>query len=250
MLEPEEGKKQIVIDQVRSTISALTLTSSFSPYKLALICPAEAMNTNAANALLKSLEEPPGDTLLILVSHDPSRLPVTIRSRCQSITVAIPEQDVAVQWLEQSQGIDGDTARQALVAGTGSPLWAAEIVSTGQLESHQRLQQQLSALLGRPGMVSRVASEISDIEDRTLWAWLSHSSADLLKAVLSGIVPTWMEKQLSVIDCRELAILQTKADKNRFLSDTPVRQDLLLQDWLIKWAKLEQGIMATSATGP
>ena len=70
LLNPPEGKHQILIDQVRSTISALTLTTSFSPRKVALICPAEVMTTNAANALLKSLEEPPGETVLILVAHD------------------------------------------------------------------------------------------------------------------------------------------------------------------------------------
>jgi DNA polymerase-3 subunit delta' len=244
-LEPEEGKQQIVIEQVRSTIAALTLTSSFSPYKLAMIYPAESMNNSSANSLLKSLEEPPGDTIIILVSHDASRLPVTIRSRCQSIVVSLPEQEEAMSWLAENSGLDPDTAREALMVAGGSPINAVKIAEEGQVELHRRLLQQLSVLLGRPGMVSRVASELSDIEDVALWAWLSNGSADVLRAVLSGHLPDWLQSSQSEINQRALADLQRSADKNRLLMSTSVRQDLLLQDWLIKWSQLASPVMAT-----
>ena len=71
----DELRKEIVIEQVRRLIASLQLTRSLSPRKAALICPAEAMTISAANALLKTLEEPPGDSVLILVSHNPARLP-------------------------------------------------------------------------------------------------------------------------------------------------------------------------------
>lgn len=237
-LEPEEGKHQIVIDQVRATISALTLTASFSPYKVALIYPAEAMNASSANALLKSLEEPPGDTVILLVSHDASQLPVTIRSRCQSIVVALPQQDQALSWLLESAGMDETVAVDALRVGGGSPLRAVDLAGSGQLELHRNLFQQLSLLIGRPGMVSRVASEISDIEDNELWSWLSHGSAELLRSVLAGHAPEWLQQIPAGIDQKSVAILQQSADRNRQLGKTPVRQDLLLQDWLIKWSQL------------
>ena len=72
----DKGKlrSEIVIDQVRELISFLQLTTTISEKKVALIQPAEAMNKNAANALLKTLEEPPGDAVILLLSHDPSRL--------------------------------------------------------------------------------------------------------------------------------------------------------------------------------
>ena len=78
-----EGKRQITVEQIRGLLDRLALTTTISPRKVALIHPAEGMNVNAANALLKNLEEPPGETVLILLSHDPSRLPVTVRSRSQ-----------------------------------------------------------------------------------------------------------------------------------------------------------------------
>jgi DNA polymerase-3 subunit delta' len=245
LLEPEEGKHQIVIDQVRSTIAALTLTSSFSPYKLAMIYPAEAMNKSSANSLLKSLEEPPGDTIIILVSHDASQLPVTIRSRCQAVVVSLPDKTEAMAWLETNSTLDTAMAKEALAVAGGSPLNAIKVAEEGQVEMHRRLQEQLSVLLGRPGMVSRVASELSDIEDNALWSWLSNGSAELLRLVLSGQFPVWLQQTETTIDQRALADLQQSADRNRMLGTTPVRQDLLLQDWLIKWSQLTSPAMAT-----
>jgi len=243
LLEPEEGKHQIGIEQVRKMISALTLTSSFSPYKVALICPAEAMNTHSANALLKSLEEPPGATVLILVSHDASRLPVTIRSRCQSVVVALPEKNEAIKWLTGDGGLDQESALEALAVAGGSPLRAVKILEDGHLESHRRLQRQLSALLGRPGLVSRAASELSDIEASELWVWLSNGCAELLRSIFDGRLPAWLDQdsggqRRTEIDRKGLSVLQQSADRNRMLEKTPVRQDLLLQDWLIKWSQL------------
>jgi DNA polymerase-3 subunit delta' len=237
LLEPEEGKHQIGIEQVRTTITALTLTASFSPYKIALIYPAEAMNHHSANALLKSLEEPPGETIMLLVSHDASRLPVTIRSRCQSIVVALPETKVALDWMNEHSGLNGPSAQEALQVAGGSPLRAIQVADSGDLELHRRLHQQLSHLLGRPGMVSRASSELSDIESATLWAWLSNSSAELLRCLMKGEAVNWLPSGRE-ISPKELAVLQQGADRNRQLEKTPVRQDLLLQDWLIKWSQL------------
>lgn len=237
VLEPEEGKHQINIDPVREMIAALTLTCSFSKRKVALICPAELMNRNSANALLKSLEEPPGDTVLLLVSHDPSRLPVTIRSRCQSIAVVLPEPQLAVQWLQENHAMDEGLARSALAAAAGSPLKAAALSESGALASHQAMLANLSLLLHSPDKVTALASQLADIEPRTLWAWLSSSCADALRASLGGYTGAWLENSAR-LDSKGLSVLQRDADRNRGLSRTPVRQDLLLVDWLIKWSQL------------
>ncbi len=236
LLQPEEGKHQILIEQVRSTITALTLTASFSPRKVALIYPAEAMNSNAANALLKSLEEPPGETVLLLVAHDASRLPVTIRSRCQSIAIPLPHRSEAHKWLHEDFGLDPGIALSALNAAGGSPLDARHFAQTGQVEVHQSLLNKLSGLLNQPGIVSRVASELSEIEANTLWNWLSYCSADALRVILTGQCQGWLNN-FSKLNSKSLAILQQRADRNRMLSRTPVRQDLLLHEWLIKWSQ-------------
>ena len=84
-LEPEEPGKAIKVDAVRQLIRNLSLTGHYGGYRVVTVEPAELMNTNAANAFLKTLEEPPANTLLILITASPARLPATIRSRCQPL---------------------------------------------------------------------------------------------------------------------------------------------------------------------
>src|SRR5690606_18002126 len=91
----------IVVDQVRELIGSMQLTNGLSPRKVALIQPAEAMNRSAANALLKTLEEPAGEVVLLLVSNDASRLSATIRSRCQALHLRPPAAVEAQQWLQE-----------------------------------------------------------------------------------------------------------------------------------------------------
>jgi DNA polymerase-3 subunit delta' len=90
---------------------------------VALVHPAEDMNANAANALLKGLEEPPAGAVFLLVSHRPARLLPTIRSRCVAVPVAIPPRDAALEWLS-GQGVK-DAARWLAYAG-GAPLLALD----------------------------------------------------------------------------------------------------------------------------
>ena len=112
---------QIKIEQVRGLTDFLNLRSHRGQLRVALIHPAEDMNENAANALLKGLEEPPAGAVFILVSHRPARLPATIRSRCVAFGVPLPPKDTALAWLA-SQSVK-DSERWLGYAG-GAPLRA------------------------------------------------------------------------------------------------------------------------------
>lgn len=101
---PLEDSKQIRIEQIRDLAEQLTLTAHGGGATVAVIAPADAMNANAANALLKTLEEPRSGVSLILVASIPSRLPATILSRCQSLRVCAPNREVALRWLERYYG--------------------------------------------------------------------------------------------------------------------------------------------------
>src|SRR5581483_9069057 len=103
-LEPVEDSRQIRIEQVRELAQELALTSHQGGYKLAIVSPADLLNRFAANALLKTLEEPPARTVLILVATQPSRLPATLLSRCQRIQVPAPARAEAIGWLEATRG--------------------------------------------------------------------------------------------------------------------------------------------------
>jgi DNA polymerase III subunit delta' len=103
-LHPIEESKYIRIEQVRELSEQLVLTSHAGGATVGLIWPADSMNSNAANALLKSLEEPRSGVTLILVSATPSRMPATILSRCLRLRIATPARAASVAWLERHRG--------------------------------------------------------------------------------------------------------------------------------------------------
>ncbi len=98
----EDGalKMNISIEQIRDLVGKVQLSSQYGGRKVAVIEPAEGMSHAAMNSLLKTLEEPPADTLLLLVSSTPGRLPATIRSRCQVLAIPAAEPKQALAWLE------------------------------------------------------------------------------------------------------------------------------------------------------
>ena len=113
--------QEIKVDQVRGLDGFLSLRSHRGRRRIVLVHPAEAMNLNAANALLKALEEPQSGAHFILVSHRPARLLPTIRSRCAAVPVTLPEQRVARAWLKK-QGVP--EAEAWLAFAGGAPLQA------------------------------------------------------------------------------------------------------------------------------
>lgn len=235
-LVPEEDSKVIKIDQVRDLIGRLGLTTSISARKVAYIHPAESMNGAAANALLKSLEEPAGNTVLILVSDNPGRLPVTIRSRCQAISVSQPDKQLVLNWLGNKSGKTKAEVSVALLAAGGSPLRAAQYLESPEVNAYSQVREGLAKLLSRPGSVSQVSSQLNDLNAAELWRWLSMSTGEVIKSRMVGPSLNWLPAKLSLND-KTLLQLQKQADINRQLSTTPVRGDLLLQEWLIRWAE-------------
>ncbi|MEO6799138.1 MAG: DNA polymerase III subunit delta', partial [Rhodanobacter sp.] len=93
-------RTEIVVDQIRDLSARLAMRSQLGGWQIAMIDPADAMNAAAANALLKTLEEPAAQTMLVLLADSPWRLPQTIRSRCQRIEFQLPETAVALAWLQ------------------------------------------------------------------------------------------------------------------------------------------------------
>ena len=118
----------IRVDAIRAMIDWVQLTSHRRGAKVAVIAPAERMRLEAANALLKTLEEPPENSHLILVSHQPGRLPPTVRSRCRVLAAPLPEPSVAHDWLVR----EGIAAPEALLAQAGgAPLSALALADPG-----------------------------------------------------------------------------------------------------------------------
>jgi DNA polymerase-3 subunit delta' len=126
---PEPDRDQITVAQVRELVEFMGLMASGGARKVAVINPAEAMNVNASNALLKTLEEPPGEGVLILVAAAPGVLPPTITSRCQRLRVGRPPAAAARDWLVRLEPTVADWDPYLALAG-GAPLLAAELART------------------------------------------------------------------------------------------------------------------------
>jgi DNA polymerase-3 subunit delta' len=145
-----KAQDPIPVDRIRALIDWVQLTSHRGRAKVAVIVPAESMNLAAANALLKTLEEPPPSTFLMLVTHQPGRVPATLRSRCRRMPAPRPDPALAVAWLSQ-QGVAN--ASFALAQAGGAPFTARALAgSDWQAERAAWLEA-----LARPDALSPVA---------------------------------------------------------------------------------------------
>jgi len=142
---PAKGKKpsrQILIEQVRNLLNRIELTAHAGPGRVILIDHADQLNSNAANALLKTLEEPPARTIFILITAAEERLPVTVRSRCRRVPISAPPQAAGLSWLTQQGVTNADVLLR--LAG-GAPLRASAMNETDLLDRWNKLNQDLSS---------------------------------------------------------------------------------------------------------
>lgn len=145
-LEPEEKSRVIKIDQVRRVVEFSNKTASFGQRKVVVLAPADSMNVNAANAFLKSLEEPAADTYLILVCHRVHSLPATIRSRCQMLKLQVPDTQQCLEWLDQGTG-DRQQSEKLLSLADGRPLLAEQLYRSDSADGLAKLRLGLQGLL-------------------------------------------------------------------------------------------------------
>ncbi len=157
-----EESKQIRVEQVRELAAHLALASHQGGFKVALIDPADALNWNAANALLKTLEEPPARTVLILVAQQPSRLPATLLSRCQRIRIRAPEREPALEWLTAAMG-EGPWEAVLDVIGN-APLLAAALDPRAVLQIRDETLGGLADLTARRADAAQLADTWSRTE--------------------------------------------------------------------------------------
>ena len=168
-IRPPEDKRAIGIGQIRELVHEMGLTSYEGGGKVAVIDPADAMTVNAANSLLKTLEEPPGDALLILIVDRIGKLPATIFSRCQRIDLALPSEDDALAWLDRLQ--PGAAWPEALRVAGGAPL--AAISALDALETSAGMARDFNALgRGRASAVE-VAARWAGHDPAFVLDWLA-----------------------------------------------------------------------------
>ena len=145
-VQPEEQGKPIKIDQIRKLCAEVAKTAQQGGWKVVVIAPAESMNIAASNALLKSLEEPEANTLIILVAHRLSRVPTTVRSRCQIESLQPPSHHMALNWLSDNNTQAEIDLNEVLTIANGQPLLALEYIQSGGLENLKHVESLLDKL--------------------------------------------------------------------------------------------------------
>ena len=178
LIEAREDRKLIGIEQIREVNERLGLTASGGARKVVVMAPAEAMTRPAANTLLKTLEEPPGDTVFILVSDRSSLLPATIRSRCQALSFPCPPAPLALQWLEGR--IDAGLSATALLGlAHGAPLRAVELARRNDARA-ELLRDVESLLEGAADPVAVAERWVEHGIDTVAW-WLTGIAQDAIR---------------------------------------------------------------------
>lgn len=226
-LEPNrEGRlrSEIVIEQIRELSEKLSLTPQFGGAVVAIIDPADALNAAAANALLKTLEEPQPGRYLWLVTANPSRLPATIRSRCQRLEFRLPPRTEALEWL-RAQGHDAAAADEALDAARGHPGLADAWLRDGGMELRREVAEDLRRL--RRGEVDAVTTAQRWAGDEQAPLRLAHAADLALAEASSGLTDP--------LRIRKLAQWFDAANRTRELLRTTVRADLAIVELLLAW---------------
>ena len=139
LLQVPEGKTAIGIDQVREATHFLQQTPLYGAAKLLLVRDADQMTLAAANSLLKTLEEPPGNALVLLSSAEAWRLPPTVRSRCQMLRLPFIEKDAALEWLGSQLHLTAADAEQLLDMAQGQAVAARLMADSGSLGAQEAL---------------------------------------------------------------------------------------------------------------
>jgi DNA polymerase III subunit delta' len=183
--KPEKKSAQITIDQIRALQQFITLSTHRAGWRVLVLHPAEVMNPQAANALLKTLEEPTSNTLMLLVTDQAGRLMPTVRSRCQVVIVPGCEAPVAEKWL-LDQGLDARVAREALTQAGGAPLLA--LAWSG--EEWQASRRQVLSALAEPERADwlQLAGNLEKADLKPILHWVHTWCCDLVLQQQTGAV--------------------------------------------------------------
>lgn len=231
--EPDKDskRKDIGIEAVRSFISQISLAGHYGQGRVALIDPAEKLNQNSVNAFLKTIEEPPAGTYLLLISEQPALLKPTLRSRCQRLLFAVPERGQSLAWL-QAQG--ANDALALLESAHGAPLRALEWLRAQRPQQHQQWREWLHRLAEHKSDPLSVAADIGKADAQQFLSWFAGWLTTLLREnLVGGTQPV------------ALARFATTLTESQRRLDGNAKPELVLDALMIQWWSLHKSRRST-----
>ncbi|HDL89828.1 MAG TPA: DNA polymerase III subunit delta' [Thermodesulforhabdus norvegica] len=251
MVSPEEEGKSILIDRIRALANTLTLKPHYAKYRIILINPAHKLNRNAANALLKTLEEPGENNLFLLVTDQLESLPATIRSRCQTLHVPTPEQCDAISWL--AKRLPNQNAARLIKIAAGSPIKAFNLAESGVEKDYELLESLWLELY--KGQIDPItaASKTEKIRLSLIIEWITHWVVELVQIQFdpdlgqlkgsgqeaAGASDILKDLQSS-LDLRRLFDLLEQLYQAKRLLDSSVNRQLMLEAIFISWCSINK----------
>ncbi|RMH90840.1 DNA polymerase III subunit delta' [Lysobacter pythonis] len=219
---------EIVIEQIRTMSEKLALTPQYGEHQVAILDPADAINHAAANALLKTLEEPQPGRFIWLISARPARLPATIRSRTQVLEFRLPPRDEALAWLA-AQGHPASAAAEALKVAHGHPGLAHHWLGSGALTLRAEVAKDLDGL-------RRDAAPAAALAQR--WVGDEHAA---LRLSFAADLALEAARHAEPARTKRLAAWFDQSNRTRELLRTPVRADLAVLELLLAWHAAGRG---------
>ncbi len=252
LLIPEDLGKLIKVDQIRQLSSTIASTAQQGGRKVIILGPVEQLNINAANALLKNLEEPAADTFFLLFSHVMSGVMATIRSRCQLFSMPLPQKDTAINWL-QDLGFSGDM-ELILDMSSGAPLAARSLLenddTTDKLEKF--LKGLVQAQRNSASVDMNIAKEWLDIELSDILEWWPQLLHKLVTKKFENRPPKTVDSTTDYVFVKLMVEVQELAagfnqqwlfrfmdklllSKKQLLQGANPNKQLLLEELLLDW---------------
>jgi DNA polymerase-3 subunit delta' len=241
MIHPEKINGKITVDQIRQLSHAVAETTLLTGYRVVIIDPVASMNTNAANALLKTLEEPVPKTLFLLVSDLCSQLPQTITSRCQKIVFTKPKTADALLWLEKE--MPRPQAQLLLNIAEGAPLKALALAGEPYVQSRKKVYEAIQAPSFNP---LALAASLQTEESETVLQLLVQYLSDVLRLILTSTTETVMNMDYQdslislskTLSASQVIVLLDKLSqvKRQVSSGIHLNKQLLLEDIFIEWS--------------
>ena len=240
-----EEKKQISINQIKEIQEPLYESSFLGFNKVFIINPLDKLTKEAFDAFLKNLEEPPANSIFLLVSHRYQSLPLTIKSRCIHISLHVPKTDLIKPWLKK-QTKHKEKIESALLFSKGKPLVAAEMINLDVKDTRISFIKDIEELIKTGNNLLQISEQWPKDKDAMLLKleWMSDllmdcirhkllignretfQDTDVISSYLSNIIET--EKFFSLLE-------KTNSFWSLFYSETNLRTDYQLRALLIDW---------------
>ncbi len=239
----DKVSKVIKVDQARAVVDFANQSAQLQGWRVVVLSPAHALNTASANALLKTLEEPGRDTLILLLTDQPMALLATIRSRCQLLPLSLPTLDAAMDWLSP-QVPDSREAVTLLQLARGAPLAALALRDSAWFQARRGLLADLAAVSRGEQTPLAAATrwhKLDALEQVTAWQSLLDDAVQLRLAPdqsnRHGDIQAELEDLLGALTAETLLDSLWQAVESRRLLDTNVQPQAILESLWLHWGR-------------